>query len=181
VSVAVVRGGKTVYAKGFGLREVGKTDQVDPDTVFQVASLSKSISSTCVSAAVSKDLVKWSDRVTTYLPDFRLSDPQVTDQLTIADLFSHRSGLPATAGDDLESFGFDRATMVTRAGGELSVTIGPKKLKAPLTHYHGDTFSWLAPGGNGDPVSAVTFTGGGDRAQTLEIELLQIPKLERKD
>ena len=452
VSVAVVRGGKTVYAKGFGLREVGKTDQVDPDTVFQVASLSKSISSTCVSAAVSKGLVKWSDRVTTYLPDFRLSDPQVTDQLTIADLFSHRSGLPATAGDDLESFGFDRATimsrldefplrpfrvsygysnfglttggeavaratgkpweqlcaemiyeplgmsatsstyadylsrsnkatlhfrsaekkfeplysrqpdpqapaggvsssandlarwmimnlargkvgadqlikpevlqesqtiqvlnapaeiptarsraygygfnvettstghtrfnhsgafyvgagtgfallpaadigivvltngspvgapesimtsftdlvrtgaverdwtdffgqifggfyvnnssvaepppadakparsldsyvgtyqnsyvgdvLVTRAGDQLSVTIGPKKLTAPLTHYDGDTFSWLAPGGNGDPVSAVTFAGGGDRAQTLEIELLQIPKLERKD
>jgi hypothetical protein len=61
------------------------------------------------------------------------------------------------------------------------VTIGPKKLTAPLTHYDGDTFSWLAPGGNGDPVSAVTFAGGGDRAQTLEIELLQIPKLERKD
>ncbi|HEY5978883.1 MAG TPA: serine hydrolase [Microlunatus sp.] len=114
VSVAVVRDGTTVYAKGFGLREVGKTDQVDPDTVFQVASLSKSISSTCVSAAVSKDLVTWSDQVTTYLPNFRLSDSQVTDQLTIADLFAHRSGLPATAGDDLESFGFDRATIMSR-------------------------------------------------------------------
>ena len=60
------------------------------------------------------------------------------------------------------------------------MTIGPKKLTAPLTHYDGDTFSWLAPGGNGDPVSAVTFAGGGDKAATMEIELLQIPELQRQ-
>ena len=55
--------------------------------------------------------------------------------------------------------------LVTRAGDQLSVTIGPKKLTAPLTHYDGDTFSWLAPGGNGDPVSAVTFAGGRRHAR----------------
>ncbi len=114
MSVAVVRDGKVVYAKGFGVKEVGKPDVIDADTVFQLASLSKSIGSTCVSAAVSKGLVAWSDPVTKYLPDFRLSDPEITKRLTIADLYAHRSGLPGQAGDDLEGFGFDRRQVLDR-------------------------------------------------------------------
>lgn len=114
MSVAVVRGDEVVYAKGFGVKEVGKNDPVDADTVFQLASLSKSIGSTCVSAAVSKGQLAWSDPVTKYLPDFRLSDPAVTRQVTVADLFAHRSGLPNAAGDDLEGLGFDRAQVLSR-------------------------------------------------------------------
>jgi CubicO group peptidase (beta-lactamase class C family) len=72
MSVAVVQGGKTVYAKGFGVKKVGEPDKIDPDTVFQLASLSKSIGSTCVSAAVSKGQLAWSDPVTDHLPDFTL-------------------------------------------------------------------------------------------------------------
>lgn len=108
MAVAVVRGGQTVYAEGFGVREVGKPERVDADTVFQIASVSKSIGSTCVSAAVSKGRLTWSDPVTDYLPDFRLADPDTTKQVTVADFFAHRSGLPSAAGDDLEGLGFDR-------------------------------------------------------------------------
>ena len=68
---------------------------------------------------------------------------------------------------------------VTRDGDQLTLTIGPKQLSAPLTHYDGDTFSWLAPGGNGEPVSAVTFSGGGDLAGSVDIELVQRPRFER--
>ncbi|WP_298131376.1 serine hydrolase [Micropruina sp.] len=114
MSVAVVRGGEIVYAKGFGVRELGKEAKVDADTVFQLASVSKSVGSTCVSAAVTKKLVSWSDPVTTYLPDFALSDPEVTKRVTIADLYAHRSGLPYQAGDDLEAFGFDRAGVLAK-------------------------------------------------------------------
>lgn len=114
MAVAVVRGGEVVYAKGFGVKTVGEPDPIDPDTVFQLASLSKSIGSTCVSAAVSAGLVSWSDPVIEHLPNFRLSDPSVTRQLTIADLYAHRSGLPAQAGDDLEGFGFDRTEVLSR-------------------------------------------------------------------
>ena len=71
--------------------------------------------------------------------------------------------------------------VVARSDDRLTVSLGPKKLTAPLTPYDGDTFSWLAPGGNGDPVSAVTFAGGGDKATTMEIELVQIPQLQRKE
>ena len=108
MAVAVVRGGQTVYAEGFGVREVGKPERVDADTVFQIASVSKSIGSTCVSAAVSKGQLAWSDPVTDHLLDFRLADADTTKRVTVADFFAHRSGLPPAAGDDLEGFGFDR-------------------------------------------------------------------------
>lgn len=114
MSVAVVRGGEIVYAKGFGVRELGKDAAVDADTVFQLASVSKSVGSTCVSAAVTGGLVSWSDPVVKHLPDFRFSDPEISKRITIADLYAHRSGLPREAGDDLEAFGFDRAGVIAR-------------------------------------------------------------------
>lgn len=114
MSVAVVRGGEIVYAKGFGVRELGKDAAVDADTVFQLASVSKSVGSTCVSAAVTGGLVSWSDPVVKHLPDFRFSDPEISKRITIADLYAHRSGLPREAGDDLEAFGFDRAGVLAR-------------------------------------------------------------------
>jgi hypothetical protein len=87
---------------------VGKPEVVDPDTVFQVASVSKSVSSTCISKLVTDKIVSWSDPVTKYLPSFTLSDPAVTKAVTIGDFFAHRSGLPGMAREDLEGLGFDR-------------------------------------------------------------------------
>ncbi|PVB63797.1 serine hydrolase [Labrenzia sp. 011] len=114
ISVAVVHQGETVYAKGFGDRG-GEGDQtIDADTVFQLASLSKSVSSTVVARQVSRDVVSWDSRMRDLLPWFNLSDPAITDLLTIGDLFSHRSGLPGHAGDDLEDLGFDRQTILER-------------------------------------------------------------------
>lgn len=106
VSVAVVHDDKVVHLKGFGLRRVGDKAAVDPDTVFQIASLSKPVSSTVV-AGVLKDPADW-DRHTE-LPGFALKDPWVTSHVTTADLFSHRSGLPDHAGDLLEDLGYDQA------------------------------------------------------------------------
>ena len=114
MAVAVVHGGKVVFAKGYGVREVGKPDLVDENTVFQLASVSKSIGSTVVAHAVSDGIVKWSDPVVKYLPDFQLSDPAVTEMVTIGDLYSHRSGIPTTAGDDLEGIGFTREQIIEK-------------------------------------------------------------------
>ena len=114
MAVAVVHGGKVVFAKGYGVREVGKPDLVDKNTVFQLASLSKSIGSTVVAHAVSEGIVKWTDPVVKYLPSFQLSDPAVTPMVTIGDLYSHRSGIPTTAGDDLEGIGFTREQIIDR-------------------------------------------------------------------
>ncbi|MFF2203588.1 serine hydrolase [Streptomyces sp. NPDC058145] len=108
VAVGVVHQGKVVYAKGFGVRELGKSGKVDPGTVFQLASLSKPLSSTVVSGAVGRKVVGWNDRIVVHDPGFALKDPYVTTNVTVADLFSHRSGLPDHAGDLLEDLGYQR-------------------------------------------------------------------------
>ncbi|WP_399449879.1 serine hydrolase [Streptomyces sp. WAC01280] len=111
VSVAVVYEDKVVVVKGYGVREVGKADRVDADTVFQLASVSKPIASTIVAGAVGVE--GWQRPVAPDLPEFRLKDPWVTSHATVADLFSHRSGLPDHAGDLLEDLGYDRAYILS--------------------------------------------------------------------
>ncbi|MEV7174798.1 serine hydrolase [Streptomyces sp. NPDC093224] len=106
VSVAVVHDDEVVHLKGFGVRRAGGSAAVDPDTVFQIASLSKPVSSTVVAATLT-DPDQWDRR--TELPGFALKDPWVTGHVTTADLFSHRSGLPDHAGDLLEDLGYDRS------------------------------------------------------------------------
>ncbi|MBB4122443.1 serine hydrolase domain-containing protein [Martelella radicis] len=113
IAVAVVHGGEMRYAKGFGARgEDGAP--VTPDTVFQLASLSKSVGATVVARQVSRNVVSWDSRMRDLLPWFSLSDAAVTERLTVGDLYSHRSGLPDHAGDDLEDLGFDRQTILER-------------------------------------------------------------------
>ncbi|MFI6486346.1 serine hydrolase [Streptomyces sp. NPDC050564] len=106
VAVGVVYRDKVVYEKGFGVRELGKSDKVDPETVFQLASLSKPLSSTVVSGAVGRKVVGWDDRTVVHDPGFALKNPYVSANVTVADLFSHRSGLPDHAGDLLEDLGY---------------------------------------------------------------------------
>jgi len=113
MAVAVVHGGKTVYAKGFGVKDVNRPaddpdNRVDPETVFQLASMSKSIGATVVAHQVGQKAIGWNTPVVDKLPWFALSDPAVTRMVTIGDLYSHRSGLPDHAGDKLEDLGYDR-------------------------------------------------------------------------
>ncbi len=114
IAIAVVRGDKVLYARGFGVRKIGTTLRVDANTVFQLASVSKSLASTVVAGAVGQGRVKWTDPVAKYLPGFTLSDPYVGSHLTIEDMFSHRSGLPDHAGDLLEDLGYSRADVLSR-------------------------------------------------------------------
>ncbi|MFD7839405.1 serine hydrolase [Streptomyces sp. NPDC059761] len=105
-AVAVVHDDEVVYLKGFGVRRTDRSGGIGPDTVFQIASLSKPISSTVVAGTL-KNPADWDRR--SELPGFALKDPWVTDHVTTADLFSHRSGLPDHAGDLLEDLGYDQA------------------------------------------------------------------------
>jgi len=118
MAVAIVHGGKTVYAKGFGVRDTSRGDgqgnKVDADTVFQLASISKSVGATVVAHEVSDNVVSWDTPVVSKLPWFALNDPYVTSHLTIADLYAHRSGLPDHAGDSLEDLGYGRRQSLER-------------------------------------------------------------------
>lgn len=118
LAVAVVHGGKTVYAKGFGVKDNQKGDdaanKVDPDTVFQLASLSKPLSATVVAHQVGEKAIGWDAPIVGKLPWFALSDPAVTRMVTVGDMFSHRSGLPDHAGDLLEDLGYDRRAVLEK-------------------------------------------------------------------
>lgn len=114
LAIGVVHDDKVVYLKGFGHRVAGKPETVDADTVFQIASLSKPVSSTVVAALVSEGLVSWDSRIADIDPAFRLSQAYPSAELTVRDLFAHRSGLPGTAGDDLEDIGYDRTEILKR-------------------------------------------------------------------
>jgi CubicO group peptidase (beta-lactamase class C family) len=102
------------YAKGFGVKDVRSGAKVDPDTVFQLASLSKAVGATVVAHEVSDNVIGWETPVSEKLPWFELAEPYVTRNVTVADLYSHRSGLPDHAGDGLEDLGYDRAQILER-------------------------------------------------------------------
>jgi CubicO group peptidase (beta-lactamase class C family) len=112
MSVAVVHGGKTMYAKGFGVKDVRNGDdpanKVDADTVFQLASLSKPLGATVIAHQVGVGAISWDTPIAEKLPWFTLADPAATKMVTIGDMYSHRSGLPDHAGDLLEDLGYDR-------------------------------------------------------------------------
>jgi CubicO group peptidase (beta-lactamase class C family) len=114
LSVAVVFDDEVVYLGGFGHREIGRPETVDPDTVFQIASCSKPISSSVVAALVSQGNLSWDTRIADIDPEFQLHDAYPSQQVTVADLFAHRSGLPGDAGNELEEIGYERATILHR-------------------------------------------------------------------
>jgi CubicO group peptidase (beta-lactamase class C family) len=113
-AIAVVFQDKAVYAKGFGVRDVNGKAPVNADTVFQLASVSKPIGATVVAAFVGDGKITWDSRLNQLDPTFAMFDPWVTHEVTIRDMYAHRSGLPDHAGDLLEDLGFARAEILRR-------------------------------------------------------------------
>ncbi|MFO0899396.1 MAG: serine hydrolase [Pirellulales bacterium] len=113
IAIAIVHNGEVTFLN-YGVREVGQPAPVTEDTVFQIASVSKPITSTILAKLVGEGRFDWDDPVAKYDPSFRLNDPYVTAHATFRDLLSHRSGLPDHAGDLLEDLGYDRAQILAR-------------------------------------------------------------------
>src|SRR5690349_2255986 len=132
MAVAVVHGGKTLYAKGFGVKDVRSGDKIDPDTVFQLASLTKPLSSTVVAHQVGTGAIGWDTPIATKLPWFALSDPAVTQMVSVGDMFSHRSGLPDHAGDMLEDLGYDRRYVLDRL---RQLPLDPYRISYAYTNF----------------------------------------------
>jgi CubicO group peptidase (beta-lactamase class C family) len=99
IAIGVVKDGELVYAKGHGVRDIRRPDPVDPDTIFQIASLTKAFTAAALGILVDEGKLHWDDPVIDHLPDFRMYDPWVTREFTIRDLLTHRSGLGLGAGD----------------------------------------------------------------------------------
>ncbi len=88
LAVAVVHGGKAVYAKGFGVTDAKTGAKVDPDTVFQLASMSKPLGATVVAHQVGRTAIGWDTPIVSKLPWFALSDPAVTQMVTVGDVLT---------------------------------------------------------------------------------------------
>ena len=92
VAVAIVKDGKPVLIKGFGVRKEGAPEKIDEQTLFQVASNTKLFTATCLSLLHQQKKLSLDDKVTKWLPDFRLYDTLATREVTIRDMLTHRIG-----------------------------------------------------------------------------------------
>lgn len=114
LAVAVVYDDEVLYSGGFGVRDVDTGEAVDPETVFLLASVSKPIAATVVSAVVGDGQISWNTKMADLDPGFALHDAWPTQNVTLADLFAHRSGLKDHAGDVLEDLGYGREEIIHR-------------------------------------------------------------------
>lgn len=99
VAVAILQDGNVVLERGYGVRELGKAEKVDADTLFAIASNTKAFTATALRMLAEEGKLSMDDRVIDHLPWFRMSDPYVTQEMRLRDLLAHRSGLSLGAGD----------------------------------------------------------------------------------
>ena len=93
LAVAVVKDGKVIFKKGYGIRELGKSSGFDTSTLSICASTTKAMTAVCVGMLVDEGKLKWSDLVVDILPAFRINDAYTASQITIKDLLTHNAGL----------------------------------------------------------------------------------------
>jgi CubicO group peptidase (beta-lactamase class C family) len=99
LSLAIVKDGKVVVAKGYGVRKLGDTAPVDENTLFGIGSNTKAFTAACLAILVDEGKIAWDDPVYQRLPAFQMFDPYVSHEMTIRDLLTHRSGMGLGEGD----------------------------------------------------------------------------------
>ena len=104
LAMAIVKDGRILSARGYGVTDARNPQPVDAHTVFRLASLSKSFAGTVTGMLVNDGVLRWDSHLTDYVPAFRLSAPNAAQQVTVADVLSHRVGLTHNAFDrDIEA------------------------------------------------------------------------------
>jgi CubicO group peptidase (beta-lactamase class C family) len=99
IAVAVIKDGKVVHANGYGVATIKGKEKVDENTLFAIASNSKSFTAAALAILVDEGKLNWHDKVVDHIPEFKMYDPYVTANFNIQDLLTHRSGLGLGAGD----------------------------------------------------------------------------------
>jgi CubicO group peptidase (beta-lactamase class C family) len=99
IAVAIVKDGRAVFEKGYGVRTLGQPKPIAPDTLFGIASNTKAFTAAALAMLVDEGKIQWDDPVVKHLPAFQMHDPYVTRELTVRDTLVHRSGLGLGAGD----------------------------------------------------------------------------------
>ena len=101
MAVAIVKDDTVIFAKGYGVRELGKPELVDENTLFAVGSQTKAFTAAALAILVDEGKLKWDDPVVKYLPQFELSDPELTRRISIRDCLTHRSGIDSLSAQFL--------------------------------------------------------------------------------
>ncbi|WP_115460610.1 serine hydrolase [Winogradskyella aurantiaca] len=99
ISVGIYKDGNLIYAKGHGVRSMETQKPMDANTLVGVASNSKGFTCFALAMLIDEGKLQWDDKVRTHIPEFQLQDSWATDQFTIKDLVTHRSGLGLGGGD----------------------------------------------------------------------------------
>ncbi|HWK02012.1 MAG TPA: serine hydrolase [Puia sp.] len=99
IAVCIIKDGKIIHSKGYGVRSLDTRQPMDENTLFGIASNSKAFTTAALGMLVDEGKLNWDDKVRKYIPEFKLFDPYVTEEFTIRDLLCHRSGLGLGAGD----------------------------------------------------------------------------------
>ena len=99
IAVAIVRPGQAPFMRGYGVRQLGRPERVDTNTLFGIASNSKAFTAAALAMLVEEGKIGWDEPVVRYIPEFAMSEPAVTKMMTVRDLLTHRSGLALGAGD----------------------------------------------------------------------------------
>jgi len=116
LAIAIVKNDSVVFAKGYGVREYGKPEKVDENTIFCIASITKTFTSSAMAILDDEEKIDWDDPVRDYLPDFKLYNSYVSEEMRIRDLLCHRSGLKTFSGDLIWfETGYSRAEVLRRA------------------------------------------------------------------
>jgi len=115
MAVGIVQNGEVSHIEGYGVRDSMSLEKVNAETLFSIASTTKAFTAAALAILVDEGKLDWDDQVIKYLPNFRMADPWVTNEFTVRDLLTHRSGLGQGAGDLMlwpEPSGFSRQEIV---------------------------------------------------------------------
>ena len=93
MAIAIVKDDSLVFARGYGVQQLGKPAPATEHTRFAIGSTTKAMTTMALAMLVDEGKLKWDDKVADYLPDFQLYDPYATREATIRDLLTHRTGL----------------------------------------------------------------------------------------
>jgi CubicO group peptidase (beta-lactamase class C family) len=93
LAITIIRNDSVLVAKGYGVRELGKPELVDANTVFNIASLTKSFTTAAAAMLVDEGKISWDAPARRYLPGLEFTNAYLTEQITMRDLLSHRTGL----------------------------------------------------------------------------------------
>ena len=99
ISVGIIKDGKVVYSKGFGVTSLTTNQAMSDETLVGIASNSKGFTATALAILADEGKLNFDDKVSKYIPEFQMHDAYVSQEITIKDLITHRAGLGLGQGD----------------------------------------------------------------------------------